>query len=53
MSSAISPLDENLPARRRPGEIPGVLWTPDDAAGPRPLILMGRCGGTAGVRAAR
>ncbi|GAA2207508.1 hypothetical protein GCM10009850_029660 [Nonomuraea monospora] len=27
------------------GEIPGVLWTPDDAAGPRPLILMGHGGG--------
>jgi len=27
------------------GEIPGVLWTPDDAAGSRPLILMGHGGG--------
>ncbi|QYC42511.1 Alpha/beta hydrolase family protein [Nonomuraea coxensis DSM 45129] len=27
------------------GEIPGVLWTPRDAAGPRPLILMGHGGG--------
>ncbi|TYB66851.1 alpha/beta hydrolase [Nonomuraea sp. PA05] len=27
------------------GDIPGVLWTPDDAAGPRPLILMGHGGG--------
>ncbi|HEY1624544.1 MAG TPA: alpha/beta hydrolase [Streptosporangiaceae bacterium] len=27
------------------GEIPGVLWTPDDAAGTRPLILMGHGGG--------
>jgi dienelactone hydrolase len=27
------------------GEIPGVLWTPDNAAGPRPLILMGHGGG--------
>jgi dienelactone hydrolase len=27
------------------GEIPGVLWTPDGAAGPRPLILMGHGGG--------
>jgi dienelactone hydrolase len=27
------------------GEIPGVLWTPDDAPGPRPLILMGHGGG--------
>jgi dienelactone hydrolase len=27
------------------GEVPGVLWTPDDAAGPRPLILMGHGGG--------
>lgn len=25
--------------------VPGILWTPDDAAGPRPLILMGH-GGT-------
>ncbi|GAB3878771.1 hypothetical protein GCM10027612_03430 [Microbispora bryophytorum subsp. camponoti] len=27
------------------GEIPGVLWTPEDAAGARPLILMGHGGG--------
>ncbi|MCF3102227.1 dienelactone hydrolase family protein [Streptomyces roseoverticillatus] len=27
------------------GEIPGVLWTPDGATGPRPLILMGHGGG--------
>jgi dienelactone hydrolase len=27
------------------GEIPGVLWTPDGAAGVRPLILMGHGGG--------
>jgi dienelactone hydrolase len=27
------------------GEIPGVLWTPDHAPGPRPLILMGHGGG--------
>jgi dipeptidyl aminopeptidase/acylaminoacyl peptidase len=27
------------------GEIPGVLWTPDGAAGGRPLILMGHGGG--------
>ncbi|MFI1167934.1 dienelactone hydrolase family protein [Streptomyces sp. NPDC020801] len=27
------------------GEIPGVLWTPDGAAGSRPLILMGHGGG--------
>jgi dienelactone hydrolase len=27
------------------GEIPGVLWTPDGAAGIRPLILMGHGGG--------
>lgn len=27
------------------GEIPGVLWTPEDAAGTRPLILMGHGGG--------
>ncbi len=26
-------------------EIPGVLWTPQDAAGPRPLILLGHGGG--------
>jgi dienelactone hydrolase len=26
-------------------EIPGVLWTPDDAHGPRPLILIGHGGG--------
>lgn len=26
-------------------EIPGVLWTPDGAVGPRPLILMGHGGG--------
>ncbi|MDA0634713.1 alpha/beta hydrolase [Nonomuraea sp. MCN248] len=27
------------------GEIPGVLWTPEDATGPRPLVLMGHGGG--------
>lgn len=27
------------------GEIPGVLWTPDGAAGTRPLIVMGHGGG--------
>jgi dienelactone hydrolase len=27
------------------GELPGVLWTPDGAAGQRPLILMGHGGG--------
>jgi dienelactone hydrolase len=27
------------------GDIPGVLWTPDGAAGVRPLILMGHGGG--------
>jgi dienelactone hydrolase len=27
------------------GEIPGVLWTPEDAVGTRPLILMGHGGG--------
>jgi dienelactone hydrolase len=27
------------------GEIPGVLWTPEGAAGIRPLILMGHGGG--------
>ncbi|MEV0731854.1 alpha/beta hydrolase [Polymorphospora sp. NPDC050346] len=27
------------------GEIPGVLWTPDGATGPRPLVLMGHGGG--------
>jgi dienelactone hydrolase len=27
------------------GEIPGVLFTPEGAAGPRPLILMGHGGG--------
>jgi dienelactone hydrolase len=27
------------------GEIPGVLWTPEGAAGRRPLILMGHGGG--------
>ncbi len=27
------------------GEIPGLLWTPDGAAGARPLILMGHGGG--------
>jgi len=26
-------------------DIPGVLWTPQDAAGPRPLILLGHGGG--------
>ncbi|MFE5325362.1 dienelactone hydrolase family protein [Embleya sp. NPDC056575] len=27
------------------GEIPGVLWTPEDACGTRPLILLGHGGG--------
>lgn len=27
------------------GGVPGVLWTPERAAGPRPLILMGHGGG--------
>jgi len=27
------------------GEIPGVLWTPLDCAGPRPLIVLGHGGG--------
>ncbi|UYB38571.1 alpha/beta hydrolase [Streptomyces sp. Je 1-4] len=27
------------------GEIPGVLWTPEGAAGMRPLVLMGHGGG--------
>ncbi|MGR6923609.1 dienelactone hydrolase family protein [[Actinomadura] parvosata] len=27
------------------GEIPGVLWTPEDAVGARPLILLGHGGG--------
>ena len=27
------------------GEIPGVLWTPADAVGPRPLVLVGHGGG--------
>jgi dienelactone hydrolase len=27
------------------GEIPGVLWTPADASGPRPLVLIGHGGG--------
>ncbi|HEY1919696.1 MAG TPA: alpha/beta hydrolase [Streptosporangiaceae bacterium] len=27
------------------GDIPGVLWTPEDAVGARPLILMGHGGG--------
>ncbi len=27
------------------GEIPGVLWTPEGAVGPRPLVLMGHGGG--------
>jgi dienelactone hydrolase len=27
------------------GEIPGVLWTPEDADGTRPLVLMGHGGG--------
>ncbi|NJP89302.1 alpha/beta hydrolase [Nonomuraea sp. FMUSA5-5] len=27
------------------GEIPGVLWTPEDARGARPLILLGHGGG--------
>jgi dienelactone hydrolase len=27
------------------GELPGVLWTPDGAAGARPLVLMGHGGG--------
>ncbi|MET7639897.1 alpha/beta hydrolase [Streptomyces sp. NPDC005438] len=27
------------------GGVPGVLWTPKDAVGPRPLVLMGHGGG--------
>ncbi|MFF9198279.1 dienelactone hydrolase family protein [Streptomyces sp. NPDC014779] len=27
------------------GEVPGVLWTPEGATGPRPLVLMGHGGG--------
>ncbi|GHJ42858.1 hypothetical protein Cs7R123_02000 [Catellatospora sp. TT07R-123] len=27
------------------GQIPGVLWTPGGAAGPRPLVLLGHGGG--------
>ncbi|MFF9815081.1 dienelactone hydrolase family protein [Streptomyces sp. NPDC014006] len=27
------------------GDIPGALWTPEDASGPRPLIVMGHGGG--------
>ena len=27
------------------GEVPGVLWTPEGADGPRPLVLMGHGGG--------
>ena len=27
------------------GDLPGVLWTPQDADGPRPLILLGHGGG--------
>lgn len=27
------------------GEVPGVLWTPEGAAGPRPLMVMGHGGG--------
>lgn len=27
------------------GQVPGILWTPQDAAGPRPLVLVGHGGG--------
>jgi hypothetical protein len=27
------------------GEIPGVLWTPEGAGAPRPVIVMGHGGG--------
>src|SRR5690554_256720 len=27
------------------GDIPGILWTPEPAAGPTPLILLGHPGG--------
>ena len=34
----------------RPEAVPGILWTPEDATGPRPLVLFGH-GGTQGKRA--
>src|SRR5262249_2442867 len=35
----------------RPAEpVPGILWTPEDATGPRPLVLFGH-GGTQSKRA--
>ncbi|NEA39521.1 alpha/beta hydrolase [Streptomyces sp. SID11385] len=27
------------------GEVPGVLWSPEDAEGPRPLVVLGHGGG--------
>jgi dipeptidyl aminopeptidase/acylaminoacyl peptidase len=27
------------------GDIPGVLWTPAEGSGPRPLVLIGHGGG--------
>lgn len=27
------------------GDIPGVLWTPAEGSGPRPLVLIGHAGG--------
>ena len=31
------------------GEVPGILWTPEPAAEPAPLILLGHPGGLDGM----
>jgi dienelactone hydrolase len=32
------------------GDVPGILWTPSDAPGPVPLVLLGHPGGLAAMR---
>jgi len=45
LSSTATPLDGVTEQSFDVDEIPGVLWTPAGATGPRPLILLGHGGG--------